>query len=60
MADKKTEELSAKQLDRVSGGAATEELFGAYSVVGNSKGVTTGGAKASRDVVIKGKKILQN
>ncbi len=60
MTNKKTKELSAEQLDQVSGGAVTEELFGAYNVVGNSKGVTTGAAKASRDVVVKGKKILQN
>ncbi|MEP2989845.1 MAG: hypothetical protein ABJN65_12240 [Parasphingorhabdus sp.] len=59
MTDKKTDELTTEQLDQVAGGA-TEELFGAYNFVGNSKGVSTDATKASRDVAIKGKKILQN
>lgn len=38
MTDKKTEELNEQDLDQVTGGGVTEELFGAYNVGAKAKG----------------------
>lgn len=64
MADKKKTnagavELEEAELNKVQGGA-TEELFGAYNLKAVSEDETTRTLKASRDVVMKSKKILQN
>lgn len=59
MIDKKTVELNDAELDNVQGGA-TEELFGSYNLKAVSEDDTSHTVKASRDVTMKSKKILQN
>lgn len=63
MTDKKDPDaLNEQELDQVTGGANRREHdhLTDHNWQLEIEGVTTGAAKASGDVVIKGKKILQN
>lgn len=62
MVGKNTEELNETELDQITGGVnrRAHDHLTDHNWQLEIEGATTGAAKASGDVVIKGKKILQN